>query len=176
MSGRKEVSLRQYIYYLFTQQSISTPKHRSLPMIISGNPGAVIIILLVILLVGSYAHFRDVSISIDVVHQRKPSPPCSRSIFLCIQPTVFHPENHGISKHAGAGSLRPESGFIDQLVPHAVGSLISLEVLHHLSVALHNTGTVAIILGQSQKQLGYACCHPSVASCPEIRYIFCMTE
>ena len=48
------------------------------------------------------------------------------SVSLGVEPTVFDSENHRVSKHGAAWCLRPEIGFVDELVPHAVGSLVFL--------------------------------------------------
>src|SRR2546428_14169461 len=101
-----------------------------------------------------------------MLDQPQPCFPRGWTISLRRQPAVFDPGDHRESEHAGARSLGPAFGMIDELTPQAVFALELEQRGHHLLVTIKNARAPRMIFRKQAQQLSHPCRHPSVATAP----------
>lgn len=81
-------------------------------MQITGLTRAVEVELLVLALVGAHADFMEVALGVQFVAQRQPAAPGHGAVFRA-EPAMFHPHDHGVGEHAGAGGFLEGRGVVE---------------------------------------------------------------
>src|SRR5256886_16421826 len=98
----------------------------------------------------------------------QPQPRLTRgwTISLRRQPAILYTGDHGESEHAGARSLGPAFGMIDELAPQAILALEFEQRGHHLLITIKDARAPRMIFRQRAQQLSHSCRDPSVAAAP----------
>src|SRR5437763_8374213 len=98
----------------------------------------------------------------------QPQPRLTRgwTISLRRQPAILYTGDHGESEHAGARSLGPAFGMIDELTPQAVFTLELEQRGHHLLIAIKDARAPRMIFRQRAQQFSHSGRDPSVAAAP----------
>src|SRR5215467_12284339 len=78
------------------------PQNRRLAVKVARDSGPVQIKLQIVGLVSATANVANITIRLEVAHERQPSLPCRGAIDLCIKPAFLYPGYHRESEHARA--------------------------------------------------------------------------
>ena len=139
---------------------------------VDANP--VKIILATVFLARSTADIREIAVLIEFSAKGDPCLPRRFAVNRFIKPSVFNARHKRISEHRRAGSLGPIAFCVrlcNQLAPHAVGTLIFEERIHHQLIAGHNSRAVLAVSGKAFEYERHSCRHPSVTAPPDERHI-----
>src|SRR5271169_1081564 len=97
------------------QQRRRAPEDWRLAMQVSRVACPLEVIVEIVLSACPFTNIPDVTIRLQVSDQREPAFARGPPVSLFVEPSVLHASNHCKGEHAGARTLRPRFGMIEQL-------------------------------------------------------------